>query len=145
MNKTLKNILCYVLALSIVFALAAIASKHMTDKHMQNLQESLDEADRDIAINRLYQLRGRISEINLLSCYLEMPKEVLLERLDNIVTDQNFHVSVVKNKYLADFTFVTPDSSSVGELCDILISQIDNYIYTIKYVEKDALASFFIL
>lgn len=138
MNKTVKNILCYVLALSIVFALAAITSKHMTDKHMQNVQESLDEADRDIAINKLYQLRGRISEINLLSFYLEMPKEVLLERLDDIVTDQNFHVSVVPNQYLADFTFVTPDSSSVGELCDILISQIDNYIYTIKYVEKDA-------
>jgi len=148
MNKTLKTILSLLLVLSI-FNLLVLFNVFLSTKSLeslyeeaqssqeslyeatQNTQEHFDESDRESAERHLWYLKGKIDEIHVLSFYLEIPDEVLQERLNDIVIYQNFECAKDSNHYIADFKFVIPDSSTVGELCNILSSQINDYILTI--------------
>ena len=148
MNKTLKTSISLLLVLSIVNLLAlfglfqyikkqdALYEKAQNRQQIlyettQNTQEFLDELDRKDATRSLSYLKGKIDEIHVLSYNLNIPDEVLQRHLDDIVTYQNFERANDTNHYIADFKFVIPDSSTVGELCNILRSQINDYILTI--------------
>ena len=124
MHKTWKITLITLVALSIFFNLFTMF------KTTHSREEWLDESDRQYAENHFWCLKGQINEIYVLSFNLEVPDEVLQEHLDDVVRYQNFERVNDTNHYIADFKFVTPDSSTVGELCNILRSQINDYILT---------------
>ena len=129
MNKKWKVTLSLLLAFSVllnIFTLGVL-HKETTSSH----EEWLDELDQQYAERHFWYLKGQIDEIDVLSVYLKIPKEVLQSRLEDIVTYQNFECEKDTNHYIADFKFVTPDSSTVMELCEILRSQINDYIISL--------------
>ena len=125
MTKTWKVAISILFALSIIFNLFTLFKK--TPSH----EKWIDESNLQYAENHFWCLKGQINEIYVLSFDLDVPDEVLQERLDDIVRHQNFDRIKDTNHYIADFKFVTPDSSTVGELCDILRSQINDYIISL--------------
>lgn len=114
----------------IFFGFKAI-SNYIDQKICNQLIEAFDNADQDMAIKQLSELRGRILEIETL-CHEDIPRSVLLDALEDIITPKHF-----TNPYLKDFTFVMPNTSDVGEICKEFISQIDDQIHIIKYEVKD--------
>lgn len=125
MNKTWKVAISTLFALSIIFNLFTLFKK--TPSH----EKWIDESNLQYAENHFWCLKGQINEIYVLSFDLDVPDEVLQERLDDIVRHQNFDRIKDTNHYIADFKFVTPDSSTVGELCNTLTSQINDYIISL--------------
>lgn len=140
MNKTWKITISLLLVFSVILnILTLVEYKRMEEticgitqiETTQSLDETLDELDQQSAERHFWYLKGQINEIYVLSVYLEIPKEVLQSRLEDIVTYQNFECEKDTNHYIADFKFVTPDSSTVMELCEILRSQINDYIISL--------------
>ena len=107
-----------------------IAVSYNSNQTKKELERVFNEADQEIAIKQLSELRGRILEVKALS-YEDIPKSVLLDELESI-TSSNYYT----NEYWEDFAFDIPNTSNVGELCEEFISQIDNQIHTIEYGAK---------
>lgn len=118
----LKLLLCIVVAFLISMAFASYSQK--------KLEKAFDESDKNIAIEYLSERKGMILEVEFLS-YRNIPNNVLLDELEVITSSSNY-----TNKYLDDFAFDIPNTSDVGEICEKLILQIDDQIYTIKYGAK---------
>lgn len=91
----------------------------------------LDETNKDTAVKHLSVLRGRLVEIQILSHY--DIQNALMNEINTISSYQDF-----ANPYLKDFKFVVPNSSNIGEICEELISQIDDQVSIIRFGEKDA-------
>ena len=139
MNKTWKLTISLLLVFSAILNLFTLFQYKRMEEIIggvtqkvttPSLEEHLDESDRRYAERHFGYLKGQIDEIHVLSYNLEVPDEVLKRHLDDIVTSQNFECEKDANHYISDFKFVTPDSSTVGELCNILRSQINDYILT---------------
>lgn len=126
MNKTWNVTLSILLVVSVLLNIFTLGVIHK--ETASSFEEWLDELEQQYAENHFWCLKGRINEITVLSFNLEVPDEVLQERLDYIVRYQNFERVNDTNHYIADFKFVIPDSSTVGELCNILRSQVNDYI-----------------
>ena len=107
-----------------------IAVSYNSNQTKKELERVFNEADQEIAIKQLSELRGRILEVKALS-YEDIPKSVLLDELESI-TSSNYYT----NEYWEDFAFDIPNTSNVGELCEEFVSQIDNQIHTIEYGAK---------
>ena len=89
--------------------------------------EDLNNFDRGLAIQELSELKGRIREVKSLY-YEDISQDILLNELEDLTTQRHFI-----SPYLKDFVFIIPDTSNVRELCEELISQINDQIYTIKF------------
>ena len=136
MKKYLPAIIFSIIAASVVSIFLAVVVVDLTTENIPaTLQETFDEVDRERAIMELSELRGRILEIKSLS-NSNIQSYVLQDKLDEIIFSQNF-----TNPYLSDFTFIIPNTSIVGKLCEDLISQIDDQICIIKFGTEDAYAS----
>lgn len=120
-------LLIYGVTLGLV--ITAVVS-YNSNKQKKELEKIFDDADQDMAIEHLIELRGRILEVKDLS-NKDIPQSVLLDVLESITSSNDF-----TNKYLDDFAFDIPNTSNVGELCEELISQINNQIRTIEYGAK---------
>lgn len=120
-------LLIYGVTLGLV--ITAVVS-YNSNKQKKELEKIFDDADQDMAIEHLIELRGRILEVKDLS-NKDIPQSVLLDALESITSSNDF-----TNKYLDDFAFDIPNTSNVGELCEELISQINNQIRTIEYGAK---------
>ena len=140
MNKTWKITISLLLVFSVILNLLTLVEyKRMEEticgitqiETTPSFDENLDEMDRKDAERHFWYLKGQLAEIYVLTVYLEIPEEVLQERLEDIVTHQNFERANDPNHYIADFKFVTPDTSTVGELCNILRSQLNDYIISL--------------
>ena len=118
----LKLLLCIVVAFLTSMAFASYSQK--------KLEKAFDESDKNIAIEYLSERKGMILEVEFLS-YRNIPNNVLLDELEVITSSSNY-----TNKYLDDFAFDILNTSDVGEICEKLILQIDDQIYTIKYGAK---------
>lgn len=118
------GLLVYGVVLALVVAAVVNYNSNQTKKELEKV---FNEADQDMAINHLSELRGMILEVKALS-HEDIPQSVLLDALESI-TSSNY----VTNKYLDDFAFDIPSTSNVGELCEEFISQIDDQIHTIEY------------
>ena len=99
MNKTWKITISLLLVFSVILnILTLVEYKRMEEticgitqiETTPSLDETLDELDQQSAERHFVYLKGQISEIQVLSVYLEIPKEVLQSRLEDIVTYQNF-------------------------------------------------------
>lgn len=101
------------------------AINYGTQKTYDDLTEMFDNVDRNMATDKLNELRGMILEIESLS-HEDIPQSLLLDELVEITSHQYF-----TNPYLKDFEFDVPGTSDVRTICDELISQIDNQIQTI--------------
>ncbi len=107
-----------------------VVIKHNSQKIYNQITEVFDNVDRDMAIKQLSELRGMILELESLK-HEDISQNILLNELEEITAQKHF-----TNPYLKDFVFIIPSTSNVGELCEELISQIDNQIHTIEFDAK---------
>ena len=107
-----------------------IIRDYNAQKISDNLEKAFDEVDRKIAIKQLSELRGMILEVEILS-HEDIPQGLLLNELERITASKHF-----TGKYLEDFAFDSSNSSTIGDICDEFISQIDDQIYTIEFGAK---------
>lgn len=106
-------------------------SETEAEKLSADVSVVLDETNKDTAVKHLSVLRGRLVEIQILSHY--DIQNALMHEINAIATYQD-----IANPYLKDFKFVVPNSSNIGEICEELISQIDDQVSIIRFGEKDA-------
>lgn len=101
----------------------------------QSIEREFDEIDKNFAIAELYELRGRVKEINYLNyssaAHTAEMDQKLLEHLKDIAEFDS------KNQYLEDFSIII-STSDIGDICEEITSQIDKRLDTIKYGERDA-------
>lgn len=102
------------------------ASERNAEMNYQHIEEIFDDVDRESAILVLSELRGRILEIESLS-HNDIAQTVMLNELENLTAHPHY-----TNPYVEDFTFNIPSTSNVGELCEELISQIDDQLNVIR-------------
>lgn len=116
------------IALSAIIPLCKLATETETD-----------EINRDLSVVQLSELKGRITEISYLRNNAD--EYVLLYELADMIScvDDFKDPENPLNKYLGDFTLTVPDDTSdIGELCEILIKQIDDQISDIRFGKADA-------
>lgn len=109
-----------------MFFIIKALNNYNSQKIYDTLTEAFDNVDRDIATNKLSELRGKLLEIETLS-HEDISQTLLLDELEKITSPQHF-----SNSYLKDFTFDVPGTSDVRTICDELISQIDDQIEIIE-------------
>jgi hypothetical protein len=124
-----RGIVIAILYLGLFISLKAIAD-YNAQKITNQLETGFDQVDQDMAIKQLSELRGMILEVKALS-HKDIPQGILLDELEGITSSKHF-----ANKYLDDFAFNVPSTSNLGELCEELISQIDDQIHNIEYGTK---------
>lgn len=125
---SLLEVGCAILA---VVILALISSYFIR----QSIEREFDEIDKNFAIAELYELRGRVKEIQYLNyssaAHASEMEEKLFEHLRDISQFDS------KNPYLEDFS-ITISTSYMGDICEEITSQIDKRLDTIKYGKGDA-------
>lgn len=109
-----------------MFFIIKALNNYNSQKIYDTLTEAFDNVDRDIATNKLSELRGKFLEIESLS-RKDVSQGLLLDELEEITSFQHF-----TNPYLKDFAFDVPGTSDVRTICDELISQIDDQIEIIE-------------
>jgi len=106
--------------------LIKILNDYTSQEICDTITETFDSVDRNMATNQLSELRGKFLEISSLS-RKDVAQSLLLDELAEITSLHHF-----TNPYLKDFTFDVPGTSNVREICDELISQIDDQIKIIE-------------
>ncbi len=124
------NIVIPSIVIVIVFLLIGTAATLLSKKTSNQITEALDNVDRNMAIKQLSELRGMILEVESLKKE-DISQNILLNELEEITAQKHF-----TNPYLKDFVFTIPSTSTVGELCEELVSQIDEQIHTIEFDTK---------
>ena len=121
-RKILKGLVYLVIIVIIAITVNLIISK----KTQQEVLDALDSADKNISIQQLYELRGRVVEIKELSD--SIPQNKLKDAVESISSTKLYNET-----YLDDFSLEVSESSELGEICEDYISQIDAKIDSIKY------------
>lgn len=116
-----------VILLALPAGLIAVGN-YNAKKISDQLVETFDNYDRNMAIQELSELRGMILEIESLS-HEDISQSILLDELEGIAT----HHQHFTNQYLKDFTFLILSTSNVEDLCEEFILQIDHQIHSIEY------------
>lgn len=93
-------------------------------------QETFDKIDRNNAVAILSEQRGMIYEIKYLS-HSGVSQNILLRELKRLSS-----LSYSSNSYLKEVVLFPPNTSNVEDICEELISQIDDYIRAIEYGAK---------
>ena len=116
-----------VLVYLIVIVIGSITvSLFCAKKTQQETLDAFDRADKNVSIQQLYELRGKIMEIQDLSN--SIPQEELENAVESISSTKLYNET-----YLDDFSLEAPESSELGEICEEYISQIDAKIDSIRY------------
>ena len=121
-RKILKELVYLVVIVITAITVNFIISK----KTQQEVLDALDCADKNISIQQLYELRGRVVEIKKLSN--SIPQEELEDAVESISSTKLYNET-----YLDDFSLEASESSELGEICEDYISQIDAKIDSIEY------------
>lgn len=135
-NKRASKELVFAVVLVVFFGGALLVLNvifsHDSGTYYERAMETYNIIDQNTAITQLSERRGRILEVQSL-CFKDIPQDILWDELKGITSPMD-----LTNPYLKDFTFEISDTSNLEEICDELISQIDNQIHTIEYGGKDA-------
>lgn len=140
MNKYLKMIVIIGLSIPVIIIALCIhdvVSDYKFQKEMVEMQEDMEEFNRKLAIMELSELKGRVKEIEYISLSYATSTDELQEKLiSELESIRSYDV------YFRDFEIsislpITP--SNIGDICENIISQIDNEIHTIiMYEGEDA-------
>lgn len=112
--------------LVVIVVIAITVNLIISRKTQQEIQDAFDRSDKNVSIQQLYELRGRVVEIKELSD--NIPQEELEDAVESISSTK-----LSNEKYLDDFSLEASESSELGEICDNYISQIDTKIDSIRY------------
>jgi len=107
---------------TLVVVLGLMVGTHIYNKEM----------DQNYAIKTLSELRGRVNEISYIDISLYAQTEEMQELLMNHLERISIYSGDMTNPYLRGFE-ITVTTSSVQNICDEIISQIDNQIYKIRF------------
>ena len=139
-NNVIKDIIGGLIVIAIMIVVVVCCISFMGPDNLESqVTEALDTAHKDTAVKTLSELRGRILEIEYLSSNDNIETSILQDELDDIIFSiESPSTYWINNPYLADFEFIIRDTSTVGEFCEELISQIDDQIHTIEQGVEDA-------
>lgn len=133
-----KDILiCLISALAsfcMCYTITAIYQTYKLHQKISDLNETLDQSQREFAIMQLSELRGRARAITLLS-YGDTDEAELKEAISDIYSWVEEDAGIFhSNPYLIDFEFVSKpnNTSNVEDICEKIMSQIDSQIETIR-------------
>ena len=140
-KKIWKEILSYIVMAICIITLLVIAYRIIGLCQDTTATEALSTIDREYSIEYLSQTKGKIEAIEHLTHRVNADEEVLAEELLSIVA--------LANKYyfgedspallLKDFTLAEPgDTSDIRDYCEILIEQLDDQIFDIRFGKADA-------
>lgn len=101
----------------------------------QSIEREFDEMNKNFAIAKLCELRGRVKEIQYLGYYSAAHTDKMEELLSKELQEISQFDS--QNQYLEDFS-ISISSSDIGDICEEITLQIDKRLGTIKYGEGDA-------
>lgn len=100
------------------------------------LKEAFDEENRVTAIMELSELRGRVKEVeeiyNSSACNTDKIRSELWKEIEDITCFEGN-----TNPYLEEFK-ISFNSSMMDDICEKIISQIDEQIHIIRYGTEDA-------
>ena len=88
-------------------------------------KEEFSRIDRQFAIKDLSELKGRIYEIYLLYLQGEIAKEPAMQEMEDCVS--------LSDRYVENFFLQLPETDDLGKICDELITQIEDKIYSIEH------------
>lgn len=137
--KQLRAIIPYIFVAGACFLITSAICMVKNQEAITELEEAFDSAKRSSAVDILNQRKGQIEEIHVLD-YKGVPRDILREELQRLCLFDYF-----TNPYLKDIVLYEPETSDIGDICEEIISQIDDHIHRIKYGKKDEQSSFFLL
>lgn len=108
-----------------VVIIAKMLKNFSAKKSYEELCKEMDQIDRQFAIKDLSELKGRINEIYLLYLQGEIAKEPAIEEMVDCVS--------LSDRYVENFFLQLPETDDLGKICDELITQIEDKIYSIEH------------
>lgn len=130
MKKYVRIACCFFVGLIIGIIVGNTAiSNYRCRREITEMHEDIDELNRNFAIMELSELRGRVKEIEYISLGLTGSNNQMQEELISELESLKSY-----DLYFRDFEIsinlpITP--SNIGDICENIISQIDNEIHTI--------------
>ena len=122
MKKFKSYFLVAIVFVTVILAMNTAFWSFLRWKNSLELANLLDEINRQMAIERLCELRGRIFEVQSLLYADDITLDIAQSEISDIIDFQDYD-----NPYLDNFE-LTVTESSTGAICDDLISQIDDQI-----------------
>ena len=121
-----KELVMFILLSTITVVIIAKMLKNFSaKKSYEELGKEMDRIDRQFAIKDLSELKGRINEIYLLYLQGEIAKESAIEEMVDCVS--------LSDRYVENFFLQLPETDDLGRICDELITQIEDKIYSIEH------------
>ena len=122
MKKFKSYFLVAIVFVTVILAMNTAFWSFLRWKNSLELANLLDEINRQMAIERLCELRGRIFEVQSLLYADDITLDIAQSEISDIIDFQDYD-----NPYLDNFE-LTVTESSTGVICDDIISQIDDQI-----------------
>ena len=107
-----------------VVILTPIFANYRAKKSKEEFSKEFARIDRQFAIKDLSELKG-IYEIYLLYLQGEIAKEPAMQEMEDCVS--------LSDRYVENFFLQLPETDDLGKICDELITQIEDKIYSIEH------------
>lgn len=131
-----KNILNLCLAclfsFSLVFTICSFYQNYKLDQRFDKLDKAFEQAQTEMEIKELSELKGRLRTVKLLSYStwkIEGLEDELRKEIDEIIA---FQEDIFKDNY-SSFHLEYETSEDLDEICEELSLQIENQIEEIQY------------